>query len=182
MPLANTVELFLVRVEACFLQKAKYTMKRESMHLLLADDDQDDSLFFEEALAELPVATELSTVRDGEELMKWLRSNAEALPRVLFLDLNIPLKNGQECLLEIKQNKDFEQLIVVIITTSFEEGMINLLYKNGAQFYIRKPSNFAQLKNVILRVLSAVEEEISADAQGHYPQTARDRFVLSNEI
>ena len=68
------------------------------IHLLLGDVDKDDCLFFEEALEELTLSTRLTTVHNGEQLMQLLAKKTEQLPHVLFLDLNIPRKNGLECL------------------------------------------------------------------------------------
>src|SRR5688500_20391697 len=69
--------------------------------VLLADDDIDDRYFFEKVLKSLMVNTELATVEDGERLMIYLAENSEKLPDILFLDLNMPKKNGTECLSEI---------------------------------------------------------------------------------
>ena len=64
------------------------------IHILLADDDIDDISFFDKALKELPVSVNLTTVNDGHQLMNYLSENLEHLPDVLFLDLNMPRKNG----------------------------------------------------------------------------------------
>jgi CheY-like chemotaxis protein len=63
--------------------------------------------FFKDALGELPLLTKLSTVANGEQLMEVL-NQTELLPDLLFLDLNMPRKNGFDCLLEIKQRKDYD--------------------------------------------------------------------------
>jgi CheY-like chemotaxis protein len=77
-------------------------MAADELRVLLADDDADDCLFFKEALEELPLSTSLTIVNDGDQLMKWLLKNTSRLPHVLFLDLNMPRKNGFECLTEIR--------------------------------------------------------------------------------
>jgi CheY-like chemotaxis protein len=136
----------------------------EQLDILLADDDRDDRFLFQEALNELPVKSTLKTVHDGEQLMEYLEQNSKNLPDVLFLDLNMPRKNGFECLSEIKLNDDLKDLPVIMFSTSFprdvnyEEDMIKMLYKIGAHDYIRKPANFDELKEVIQNSLSKVEE------------------------
>lgn len=117
------------------------------IHLLLADDDQDDCLLFTEAIEELEISTELQIVNDGDELMNELSKNS--IPSILFLDLNMPKKNGFECLKEIRQNPKFEQLPVIVISTSFDINIIDQLKDGGAQHYICKPNNFDKLKAVI---------------------------------
>ena len=152
------------------------------MQLLLADDDKDDCLFFEEALEELRLSTHLTTVHDGEQLMQLLAKKTGQLPHVLFLDLNIPRKNGLECLSEIKLNKKLNRLFVIIFTTSFEQGVVNLLYKNGAQYYIRKPAEFSQLKKVIHQALTMITESLSdlpAAQAGNFKQPSKEHFVLT---
>ena len=115
-------------------------MNLKHLDILLADDDTDDCLFFKEAVEAMPISTHLTAVHDGEQLMQLLTSETGKLPHLLFLDINMPRKNGFECLSEIKQNKKLKDLPVVIFSTSFEQEVVNLLYDNGAQFFIRKPS------------------------------------------
>src|SRR5665647_2218424 len=96
------------------------------LNILLADDDTDDCIFFKEALRELLLYTNLTTVQDGEQLMQLLTNETNELPHILFLDLNMPRKNGFECLSEIKQNKNLKDLPVVIFTTFFAVSYTHL--------------------------------------------------------
>ena len=89
------------------------------LNILLAEDDTDDRFFFDKALSELPIATQLTTVHDGEQLMKYLSENLEQLPDVLFLDINMPRKNGYECMSEIKENKLLKDIFVVMFSTFY---------------------------------------------------------------
>src|ERR1041384_4215132 len=88
-------------------------MDKEKIQILLSDDDKDDCFLFREALSELPHQTHLEIVNDGEQLMNYLHEHADRLPDVLFLDLNMPRKNGFECLSEIKHNDKLSSLPVV---------------------------------------------------------------------
>ena len=72
-------------------------MLKKPIHILLADDDEDDRLFFKEAFEEIKINTIVKMVNDGVELMNHLCKEDVILPHVLFLDLNMPLKNGIEC-------------------------------------------------------------------------------------
>ncbi len=147
-------------------------MKINPLNILLADDDKDDRLFFNMALEALTVPTELATVVDGEKLMDYLTENAEQLPDVLFLDLNMPRKNGFECLSEIKGHAQFKHLPVIIFSTSFEQEVVNLLYKNGARYFMRKPAEFSQLKKIIQQTVALITQEDS-------PLPTRESFVLT---
>jgi CheY-like chemotaxis protein len=131
-------------------------MKLNELNILLADDDTDDCLFFKDAIAELIEPANFTAVHDGEQLMQLLSQEKTVLPDVLFLDLNMPRKNGFECLAEIKQHKKLQKLPVIIFSTSFEQEVVNLLYQNGAQYFIRKPAAFALFQKIILHTLSLI--------------------------
>ncbi len=133
-------------------------MTEKSLNILLADDDMDDCNFFKDALHALPIKTQLKTVNDGEALMKYLSENSHQLPDVLFLDLNMPRKNGFECLTELKDNGQLIDIPVVIFSTSFPKAIIDKVFKMGANLYIRKPGDFAQLKQVIHNALPIATE------------------------
>ena len=143
----------------------------KKIHILLADDDTDDRFFFDKALKELPIPTDLSTVDDGEQLMTYLIKNSDNLPDVLFLDLNMPRKNGSECLSEIKRNEKLKQLPVIIYSTSLHEDVADLLYNNGANYYIRK-TDIVELQKVLLQVLNMMIEK-------KFIRPARSKFILS---
>ena len=152
-------------------------MKITKPKLFLADDDKDDCLFFKEALEELPITADLTIVHDGEQLMQLLseRSIDPPPPHVLFLDLNMPRKNGFEVLSELKLDEKLKKLPVIIFSTSFAEDMANLLYKIGAHYYIRKPADFAQLKKVIYQALVLATDE-------NMMQPAKENFVLKGDL
>ena len=149
-------------------------MNLKKLNILLADDDSDDCLFFKKALGELLLSTHLTTVNDGEQLMQQLTNETNVLPHVLFLDLNMPRKNGFECLTEIKLSKKLKQLPVIVFSTSFEQEVVNQLYKNGAQYFIRKPSEFSQFKNIIQLSLALIAKE-------NISQPTRENFVITVE-
>ena len=132
-------------------------MQSNITNIFLADDDEDDRFIFQEALTELQMPTSLRTATDGEQLMRALNTLSGNLPDVLFLDLNMPRKNGFQCLREIRQNKNLRSLRTIIFSTSYEPEVIELLYKTGADHYIKKPTEFNELKKVIEDVLKIVQ-------------------------
>ena len=149
-------------------------MNLKQLNILLADDDIDDCAFFKKAVEDFPISTYCTAVHDGEQLMKQLTNETNELPNVLFLDLNMPRKNGFECLSEIKLNKKLKQLPVIIFSTSFDQEVVNVLYENGAQYFIRKPSDFLQYQKIIKQALTLI-------AQENISQSARENFVLTVE-
>ena len=135
-------------------------MNTKHLKILLADDDLDDCNFFKHALEELSHSAQLTTVHDGEQLMQHLSEHSEHLPHVLFLDINMPRKNGLECLAEIKRNPKLKDIPVVMFSTSNSWDTINMLFNSGSHVYIHKPSDFAQLKQVIHHALPIAAEEV----------------------
>ena len=141
--------------------------------ILLADDDADDCMLFKSALDEFCISIKLVSVHDGEAAMKWLNTN-EQLPNIIFLDMNMPCKNGAECLAEIKEIERLKNIPVVIISTSLDEHMIKSLYENGATWYIKKPHLFSHLKSLVAQVINLVKK-------GNSPLSTLDKFVLTAE-
>ncbi|HEY6062576.1 MAG TPA: response regulator [Chitinophagaceae bacterium] len=155
-------------------------MNSNPLSILLADDDMDDCNFFKEAVEELLLPTQLSILHDGEQLMQYLNTETSKLPDVLFLDLNMPRKNGFECLSEIKINPKLKQLPVIIFSTSFEQEVVNLLYKNGAQYFIRKPSEFLQFKKIIHQTFHTliIPQNISQPGRENFVLTVQNSLII----
>ena len=143
-------------------------MNTKPINILYADDDTDDCEFFKEALKALPISTNITIVKDGEELMSYLSENEERLPNVLFLDINMPRKNGFECLAEIKQSEKLKDLPVIMFSTSNSKEKITALFKNGAHIYVHKPSDFVQLIQLINHALPLAVENIFSNGKLNY--------------
>lgn len=128
--------------------------KSISKHIFLAEDDEDDRLLFNEALSLVAESALLTEARNGLELMKSLNTSPSQFPDIIFLDLNMPLKDGFECLEEIRKEDNYLRNIpVVVFTTSSNKFNIDAAYKLGASYYAIKPDNFEKLKNVIRKAL-----------------------------
>ncbi len=123
-------------------------------NIFLADDDADDCIFFEDALKQVNIPTRLTTSNNGLELM----SNLELVatpppPDVIFLDLNMPRKNGLQCLKEIRESPRLKDIPVVILSTSASNSSVDETYTQGANYYICKPRSFTLLVKAIETVL-----------------------------
>lgn len=145
-------------------------MQEEYIHIILADDDEDDRMFFTEAFDELKINTKVQTFKDGVHLMDYLNAD-NTLPNVLFLDLNMPRKNGMQCLKEIKENSKFNDIAIAIYSTSASEDDIENTFILGANIYIKKPSNFGMLKKVLSQV-------VTINWQYHTNSLNKDNFLL----
>jgi CheY-like chemotaxis protein len=114
--------------------------------VLMADDDAEDCLLATEAFAESGAKAAFSCVGDGVELMDYLakrsRSDANRLPALILLDLNMPRKDGRKVLIEIKSDPDLQHIPILILTTSSEEKDVAFSMKAGAESFITKPADF----------------------------------------
>lgn len=149
-------------------------MKDQPVQILLADDDPDDRLFFKEAVEDLPLSVQLTIVEDGGQLMKLLNEKQDELPDILFLDLNMPRKNGRECLVEIKRSEKLKRLPVIIYTTSLPKDVATLLYNEGAHYYIRKPIGFDNIRTAIHQGLIMIENNTA--------RPSIEEFMLTGEL
>lgn len=128
----------------------------EILKIVLADDDESDRANFVDAFEELKIKSNVHTFRDGVELMEYIENDDSSKPNIIFLDLNMPRKNGLECLKEIRSNPKLKEIIIVIYSTSSSEKDIDATFVNGANVYIKKPNDFTTLKQVLDRVVKAV--------------------------
>jgi CheY-like chemotaxis protein len=128
-------------------------MNSEPMEILLVEDNEDDIVLEQEALADAKLINLLCVVRDGEQAMAYLRrhgkyQNAQA-PGLILLDINMPKKNGFEVLNEIKADPALVHIPVVMLTTSDNEADIVKSYAKGACSYITKPMDFDKFRDVV---------------------------------
>lgn len=147
-------------------------MQSEVIRVMLADDDEDDRLFFREAFEEIKIKTSVSTLNNGIELMEYLNKPDIILPHILFLDLNMPGKTGLDCLREIKANKTFKDIAIAIYSTSSSDEDVEETFVQGANVYIKKPHDFVTLKSIL-------SEVITLNWQYHTNGLNRDNFLLS---
>lgn len=124
--------------------------------ILIADDDEEDRMLAQDALAESRLANPLFFVKDGVELLDFLYrrgpyADAESAPRpgLILLDINMPRMSGLEALRELKQDSELRRIPVVILTTSKAEEDILSSYDLGVNSFISKPVSFDGLVSVM---------------------------------
>lgn len=112
-------------------------------NIWLADDDIDDCELFEDVLKQILPLCRLTIFPNGETLLNTLSPANK--PEMLFLDINMPKKNGMECLLEIRAQRHFSRLPIVIFSSSKEPRFMDSSYGYGANLYYSKPTSFNEL-------------------------------------
>lgn len=113
--------------------------------ILLVDDDVDDQYFMRTALKLSRLPIELRGFADGSELLDYMQQSIEGvemvMPGIIFLDINMPVKDGIDTLIELKSKNEYCHIPVVVYTTSCSERDIEKMYKAGANSYIVKPAD-----------------------------------------
>ena len=125
----------------------------DKLRILLVDDDEDDRQFFADALEGLELNTDLCQLENGKSCMEYLLADTENTPDLVFLDLNMPIMNGFECLEAIRNTPHLKELLVAIYSTSSAERDIEETFEKGANIYIKKPSSFSELKKSLKQVV-----------------------------
>jgi CheY-like chemotaxis protein len=119
--------------------------------ILIADDDIDDQYMLKQAFNSVQLEEHVITVNDGVELLDYLNKRgkykdaAVMCPKIILLDLNMPKKDGRECLREIKANAKLSSIPVVVYSTSSNPDDIAYAYQHGASSYISKPYSYQEL-------------------------------------
>jgi CheY-like chemotaxis protein len=129
-----------------------------NMRILLVEDNPGDVELIVESFKECKISHDIDIVNDGQEAMDFLtkkgRYEQSQRPNIILLDLNLPKKNGDQVLCEIKNDKQLKRIPVIILTSSAREEDITKVYNNHANCYVRKPIDL----NNFLSLVKKVEE------------------------
>lgn len=117
----------------------------------LVDDDADDQLFFLDALGEINAEIECEIANNGQDALDKLKDSP--IPELLFLDLNMPVMNGFDCLAELRKHDKYRDLPVVIFTTTSDLSTIKKTYELGANGFFKKPNDFPTMRKKLEALL-----------------------------
>jgi len=144
----------------------------QNFEILLADDDADDRSLFEEALLEAAIPAKLTSVENGQQFSDFISLIIDPPPPdIIFLDINMPYKNGKTCLQEIRKNEKFNKVPIIMFSTSSHPKDIEETFSNGANRYIFKSDFFETEKNMLKKLFSSNWKETLLDA-------SNDKFIL----
>lgn len=131
------------------------------IRILLVEDNEGDVLLTTVALEEGEIDFNLNVVNDGKEAINFLNKEGkyagENQPELIFLDINLPKKNGHEVLKYIKENENLQHIPVIMLTTSSSQKDIDMAYDNKADGFISKPPD---VKEFLTAVVSTVNSWI----------------------
>ena len=118
--------------------------------LLLADDDSDDCEVFCTVVRQIAPPIKVECVSNGRELMALLQ---HYVPDILFLDLEMPYKNGLECLVEIRENEILKDLPVVAFSSTNRPANIQTAYEMGAHLFLLKSPSYSEFTTALHSIL-----------------------------
>jgi CheY-like chemotaxis protein len=141
----------------------------------LADDDKDDCELFEDVLKQIIPLASLTIIPNGEVLMNMLTPATK--PDMLFLDINMPCKDGMDCLVEIRAQRHFSRLPIVIFSSTQQSKFIDSAYGYGANLFYSKPTSFNELIAGLSNLFKMNWNDPFTITSDHY---ANNKFVAYN--
>lgn len=149
-------------------------INNRQMQILLADDDPDDRDFFVEAVSQSNLDFAVHEVENGQQLMELLVTiTFPPPPDIIFLDINMPYKNGKICLREIRSNKKFNNVPVVMFSTSFHSKDVDDVFDAGANMYVTKSDFFQDEPGMLNKIFPENWQEL-------WKCRTKENFVLKN--
>lgn len=140
-----------------------------NLRILLADDDEDDRDIFVNVLTEVSNTVHITIAHNGQNALDIL-SRTDVLPDIIFLDLNMPIMGGAECLKQLKANPKLKDIPVFIYSTSSNREHVEETFSGGASLYIAKPESYTGLRNMAKTVLALNPAD--------YLKPKRENFML----
>lgn len=142
--------------------------------ILLVDDDNDDYDVFREALEETGCEAQLFRAENGADVFEYMADEQSPRPDIIFLDLNMPVMNGWQCLAKLKNTSGLENIPVIMYTTSSHKRDVEIANDLNAHGLITKPSNPKKLTTVLARIICTLG---TADLR----QAIKDAYLLTQE-
>jgi CheY-like chemotaxis protein len=123
------------------------------MVILIVDDDIEDCELFQEAIDHIDSGIKCWTARDGKQALHFLTKELVMPPDYVFLDINMPVMNGKDTLIEIKKNTRLRDVPVIMYSTTSDTREIQGYYRLGAHDFLIKPNNFNKLVEALSSII-----------------------------
>jgi CheY-like chemotaxis protein len=133
---------------------------------LLVDDDTDDANLFCEAVSGISPEMQCFTAENGVELFEFLGKHHPDIPDVIFLDINMPLMDGWQCLKKLKESPPFKRIPIIMYSTSSAKRDIFMAYELGVLVFLTKPDDFDELSRILGVVATSSEFSMLGQLKG----------------
>lgn len=141
----------------------------DSHDVLLAEDDLEDVEIFGWAMQQADISYELRHAENGDRLFVLLK---EKIPYILFLDIKMPCKDGISCITEIRRNREYDHMPVIMYTAYAHPESMENSYRGGANYFLSKSAAMTDMVNAIKKIFA-----IDWKSYQHYP--IRDQFRIN---
>jgi CheY-like chemotaxis protein len=138
------------------------------MHILMADDDKDDYYFLKEAAERTGQPLKVSYAANWLEVWKFI---IKTLPYFVFIYMNMPVKNGLECLQLLREDRKYDDVSIIIYSTSVSKNDIDKAYEHGANYFVVKPNAIDDITNMVKKIYSMGKDTLRATPP-------REEFVI----
>lgn len=145
---------------------------------LIADDDKDDIELFCEAIASLDKTIVCHCTENGLEALNKL-AELTAKPHLIFLDVNMPVMNGWQCLKELKTHENYKHIPVIIYSTSSHQREKDVANDLGALCFFTKPDDFFELKSVLEVIVHNLGAELANALQNMHDGASKSIYVFT---
>lgn len=131
-----------------------YNMHNKApVQILVAEDEETDAFFVKKAFEQAEFKNDVHLVKNGEEALDFLyRRNGHEnapFPHIIFLDINMPLKNGHDALIEIKSSEEFRHIPVIMLSSSKAQEDVSKSYTNYASAHVPKANGFPDMIDLV---------------------------------
>lgn len=133
-------------------------MNSSKIKILIANSDHDDAELWVTCLKEIIPNFDIIRATDGVQCLRYLKTISS--PDLVFLDLNLPLKNGIECLRDIRNEELLKDTPIIVYASSKNIRDIDAAYKFGARFYLVKPDTFGKFIKLLKSVFTLLGESV----------------------
>ena len=127
----------------------------------LVDDDADDQEIFSLALQGVKASTRLEFANDGVEAITRIQNDTSFLPHCIFIDLNMPRMNGQQCLQELRKIDRISQVPIVMYSTTVHPQYLKDALHYGATDFIEKPITIEELTESLSKVFHMLKDSFA---------------------
>lgn len=119
----------------------------------LIDNDAEDTEIFTLAMQEVDETINCSFARNGVQALKQLIDDETFTPSMIFIDMNMPLMNGLECIKELRQIHRLNKVNIYMYSTGGDPMLARQAIDSGATDFIEKPSSFTKLKQLLTKIV-----------------------------
>ncbi len=148
------------------------SLDRGQHDVLIADDDNDDFELLSDAIRTLDFKIEIKRAENGDILMKLID---EDIPDLLFLDLILPCKDGKACLTEIRNDRRFDELPIIVYTSVTDTDSVDFCFRSGSNLYVYKPGSYTEILEAVEKIFTINWKKLR-----YYP--TRSNFVLNPHV